>query len=806
MRQFTYLSAVFLLLCATGVHSQPPQRAAGGTISGKVIDSISKSGIEYAEIVLHRLPDSSQITGTISGPGGEFEIKPVPRGNFFVEIHFLGYNTYRSNPLQIGRQQREAQLGDVILNPAVVRGEEVQVEGQRAMVSYQIDKKVIDAGSQQIATSGTAVDILENVPSVTVDIDGNVSLRGSSSFRVLIDGRPSILDANEALQQIPASTIDNIEIITNPSAKYDPEGTSGIINIVMKKNRQPGYSGILNMDGGIDEKYGSDVVFEYKDDRYTFVIGGDYNRRFGDSSDEELNRTTRDNLTSFISSSGNARRGRLSKGLRGSLDYRLTERDVFSAGVRLGDRAFEQDNQLDFQEWSNLSPDPVLYTSILDRERSGDFYALNAGYQHQFPGKGHQLTSELTYQNRNGDEETRDELRTIDGRVTEGQISTEKGPGERIRFKLDYTLPFSNKQKFEAGYQIDRNSADDITTAADFDTLTGRYVDNPGFNNVTLYDRDIHAVYMIYAGERGALGYQAGLRAERTDRTLSYDAVPDDFTIDRNDLFPSAYLSYQFSKGQQMMASYTRRIERPRGYYLEPFETRIDAYNVRRGNPGLQPEYINSFEMGFQTYFGKNLISLEGYLRETTDKIDRVRSVFDDNVTLQTLDNVGKDRSTGLELLFNVDPLKMWNLNLLGNLYFYQVTGELSGTEFDRESFNWNIRLNNSLRFGRSTSFQFNGRYNSPTTSWQGEREGYFSADLSLRHEIIAKVLSATLQVRDVFSSSRFEFTSQGENFLTTSIYEREAPVFLLNIRYTLNNFRQERRARQDDGGGEDEF
>jgi len=254
-----------------------------------------------------------------------------------------------------------------------------------------------------------------------------------------------------------------------------------------------------------------------------------------------------------------------------------------------------------------------------------------------------------------------------------------------------------------------------------------------------------------------------------------------------------------------MMVSYTRRIERPRGWYLEPFETWSDAYNVRVGNPDLKPEYIDSYELGYQSYFGKNVFSVESYYRITNNKIERVRSVYSRNVTLHSTANVGNDYTFGAELMFNVDLIKWWNVNLMGNIYNYRVEGILNNNSFDRESNSWGARINNTIKFTPSTRMQFNARYNSPVVSSQGEREGFFTADLSIRQDLFDRLLSATLQIRDIFSTSKYNSISEGSDFYFESFRKREAPVVMLNLSFRFNDYEREKNQRQRGENGNDD-
>ncbi len=801
-RYFTQIILVAVLINST--MAQDNTARLNGTISGHVLDAEFQEPLEYTNIVLYTHKDSTQVTGTITDKNGRFELKNIEAGAYDIEFIFMGFETKRMNNIRIRSSNPDVKLGSIYLTQTSLNLNTVEVEGERAPVSYQIDKKVINVDQQYSTISGSAVDVLEKVPSVSVDIEGNVSLRGSGSFRVLIDGRPTVLEASEALDQIPASTIENIEIITNPSAKYDPEGTAGIINVILKKSNRTGQSGLVNLNAGLNDKYGGDMLYELKNTHFNTVLGADYNHRFYSGEERTENITTRENITSNIYSQGDTKRGRISQGLRGSVNLRLSAKDNLTLNGRYGDRTSQRESDLNYLEWESPLNNQVSYLSTTKREHSGRFYQMNLSYLHLFRGKGHQLNGEFSYDNDKSDEVTTNELIASDGQITSGQRSTESGPGKEYRLKLDYTFPHHNKNKFEAGFQGEFNQSDERTTLQEFNANLGDYELLPLHSNSTMYKQNIQALYTLYAGEWNKFGYQMGLRGEYTDRAIEFSGVDEHFTINRWDYFPTLHSSYQLPGGPQLMASYTRRIERPHGWELEPFETWMDAYNLRVGNPALKPEYINSFEAGIQTYFGKSLFSTEVYYRETYNKIERVQSVYADNITLHTVENIGKDYALGSELLLNTDVSKYWNLNLLGNLYNYRVEGVLLGDSFSRQSFNWNGRIGNTIKIGQSLQFQLDGNYRSPTVSSQGRRKGFFVTSAAVRYEFLQKKLSATLQVRDLFGTARYEYISQGPGFYNYHYGTRESPLVMLNIRFNINNFKQDRQQDRNGNSGDE--
>ncbi len=794
-----------LFIGLNSVLAQNARVKRGGQITGIILDAKDQTPIEYAYIILYSQIDSVQAAGTISVDGGRFLIDNVRPGRYYLEIKYMGFNTFITHDLQIGRRNRRIDLGEIQLEESLQITDKIEVTAEKPAITYLIDKKIINVSQHQTAASGTAAEVLENVPSITVDIEGNVSLRGSSSFLVLIDNKPTILEPSDVLQQIPSSAIEDIEIITNPSAKFDPDGTAGIINIITKKNRLNGISGIVNVNLGLDDKYGTDFLFNFRMPKFNFYIGGDYNIRNYPGTMTEERWIRFNDTTMFINSDGSSMRKRNTYGIKGGLDYSITMHDNISLEMRYGDRNMEGDSRLQYKQWTEPGTLQQLYFSNSDSKRSGGFYALNLDYLHRFSKKGHELSASANYRYRDSDEESVDELLDENGIISSGRKTLEQGPSSPLRFKIDYMFPLNKTDKFEVGYQSRLGHSEDITKLFNYEPVSNDYVNQLQFNSKTEYERDIHGLYGMYSGEAGALGYQGGLRAEFTYRKFRVVNDNQNFKLRRWDFFPTLHLSYHVSDRQQMMLSGTRRIRRPRGYYFEPFDTWTDAYNVRRGNPDLKPQYIDSYELGYQLAMGRSLFSLETYHRFTHNNIERVRSVYDAGITLHTFANAGTASTFGSELMWNTDFFKIWNVNLMANLYRYQVEGHLLGRSFSRESFNWSIRCNNTMRIKKVWRLQANLLYNSPTVSAQGSREGYMMLNLGLRREFLNKTLSLTLQARDILQTAKREFISEGEGFYAKGTFKRQAPVVNLQISWKIHNYKEKHKRGERDPENRDE-
>jgi len=777
-----------------------------GTVVGQVLDKEDGQPLEFVSVALYNEEDQSLVTGTVSNLDGKYEIKGLSPGSYYIEVSFIGYDKTSVDGIEIDSRRTHIELEDIVLPRAASQLEEVEIVAEEMAVEYKIDRKVINVSQQLTAASGTAVDILENVPSITVDVDGNVALRGSTGFMVLIDGIPSVLDPSDALQQIPSNSIENIEIITNPSAKYNPDGTAGIINVITKKDRLKGLTGTADVNAGTYGRLGVGLLASYQKKKWNVFFGGDFNKgeRPGFSSSERI--TTKNDTTYFTRSDGDRNRQRNFWMLRGGFNYSLTDKDLFTAEFNYGYREGEGWASQNYEEW--IEPGSSSISRYLSREtgrRGGNFYSFNVNFKHDFNTPGHNITAGLSYRSREGEDTSTNQLLDSAGNISSGQINTEDGPGRVLQLNLDYVLPVGENSKFEAGYQSRLGKSKDITSLSIYDPMTGLFELQPEYSNETSYLRDIHALYAIYGGESGKFGYQLGLRGEYTYRVIESAKLENAYTIDRLDYFPSVHISYKLPAEQQVMASYSRRIERPRSWYLEPFITWEDAFNVRQGNPGLQPEYIDAMEAAYLIGFGEHTFSFEGYYRITHNKVERIRSVYAENIMLSRPENVGEDFALGGEVAFGFSLFKWWKADLSGNFYQYRLEGVFDEVNFERESFNWNTRLSNTFRFGEGTRIQLNSRYNSATVTAQGTQGDYWTADIAVSQEFFKKRMTAILQVRDMFGKVVRDDESMGVDFMARNEYYNKAPQVRVTLNYRFNNYKKNRGAGRN-GGNDDEF
>jgi len=774
-------------------------------VKGKVVARGSEEPLEYATIRLLELPDSSLVGGIATGISGKFSVGVDQPGQYVLKASFVGYQD-RSVSLKLNKGEREKEMGMIGLKPATSDIEQVTVTGNEYSVDYQVDKKVVHVDEQYSSISGTAVDVLKNVPSIKVDIQGEVTLRGSSHFTVLIDDRPTVLGANEALQQIPATSIKDIEIITNPSAKYDPEGTAGIINIVTKKNALMGLNGVVHANVGLDDKYGGDFLINYKSDHFRVFVGGDYGRRHYPGSVSRENETYQGDTTYYLHSSGANKDGDRDYNARAGFEWFPDERSTLTISGRYGGGVNNENSVTTYREWNSEEQDKQIYDSETDGERGHEFFALNNEYTYKFDSTEHKLDLRLMLYSSQGEEKTTNTLYNEGDNIRNSQKSEEGGPSRGLEYRVNYKQPFSQSVKIEAGVQGRLRRSEEWNDMYTYNITREEYDLRDKFSHESLYKRSIHAGYALVKGELGSLGYQAGIRGEYTFRDIKVEAADRATRINRWDYFPTFHFSYQLPKKNQLMASYTRRIERPHSWFMEPFLTWEDAYNVRQGNPALEPEYIDSWELGYQNTFNNQSLSLQVYYRITHNRIEWIRKVYEQNIMMETFKNVGSDYSLGTEVMYNMNINDWWENSLTGNFYDYRVKGELNGREFDRSSFTWSLRWSQTFHIGDNTRIQLNPSYEGPEVEAQEKEEGYFEVDGAIRHSFMDDKVNVTLQMRDIFSTAEHVSVIDQENFYNYSRFTHKSPIVMLNLTWRINDYEGNGQGRRRGGGAGGEF
>ena len=803
-----YLFSLLIVILAYVSLAQPPGGGGGkrpgqsekkGEIFGNIQDSITNEAMAYVTVLALKQPEGKAVGGAVTLDNGNFSIADLPLGDYHLKISFVGYKTSIVKGISLTEEKSTFNLKNATISSTVLQT--VEVVGGEPDITFEIDKKVVNV-EDQINTDGqTAVEILENIPSISVSSDGTVSLRGSSSFTLLIDGIPTVLDASDALATIPASTIKDIEIITNPSAKFDAEGTSGVINIITKKSKLEGVSCLVNLNAGRFENYGGDIALNFKKKAFTFDFNANYNMRGRPNNTTNERITTYDSLTNRLLSEGESNWKRRSAGIGGGIQWAPNNSHVFVVRTNFKDNLMTPYSDYTYE---NYDDDLLLETFFTDQHNNIDMTGSSSSLYYQYNirrNKEHNISVKAIANIRDVVQFDTTLSYTSDGTITAANLYTETGPSNSYRFNLDYKLPLKKDRKFEAGLQSQFGQSGDIGKNYVYDLVTAEYVFDPLFSSDVDYIRNIHAGYSMFSGKYKRLGYQLGLRAEYTFRTISSTAAVEFTEINRLDWFPSAHFSYGLKNKSQILVSYSRRIERPRSYFFEPFITWEGPYNVRSGNPNLIPEYINAFEVSYMKPLArKGFFSLEGYFRKSNNIINRISSVYEEGILISQPYNIGRSESYGLESSVSYTLFDWWKINAGANAYFFNLTGELNDVDYSTESFNYSGRLTNTFNY-KGFMLQFVTRYVSGSVTAQGERFDAFVQDVSLKKSFLKKRLSATLQARNALGTDRRGSISYTENVYLYSLSKPLAPQVMLTISVKLNNYQKvfERSEQMDD-------
>lgn len=792
-------------------YAQPGNRSAAiadfkGTISGKVMNEKKDAGIEYANVVLYRLRDSSMVTGTITDKNGQFLMEEVPAGKFYLAANFIGFEKSVVDDILVTPRNPDIAIEPIVLKVAVTELDGAEIVGNKSYVEYKIDKKVVNVAQHVNASGGTASDVLENVPGVKVDLEGNVELRGSSNFTVLIDGRPTIMEGSDALNQLPASAIQNIEIITNPSAKYDPDGTAGIINIIMKKQKLRGTSGIINASAGTSPMYSGDILVNHRAGKLNLSASVNYGNRTFERFSDTYRETYLEDDTEFLTETGTGEMFRNNVGAKLGADYSISDNNTMnlSFGYRnfqFGRSGIDQQHYYSKNDFFN---DYFISDNGFEIDISG--YEFQIGDVHRFNNKGHEIRFDGIFNTSWLERESPFEKIASNAEganlgLDEKDRRTSNDSDYDIRINLDYSWPFTEGGMIEAGYQmrfVNSNSEYDLER---YDETTDSFIDDDNMSNAFDFSRNIQAFYFTYSNSFVGFDIKAGLRAEYTDRLLDQLTLDEQYKYESLDFYPSAYITRKFGEGNQFQASYSRRINRPRDYYLNPYTFLSDGFSAFVGNPNLEPDFANSYELNYQKRFNQSFLSVETYFRQVNNKMTRTLKLNQEGIMERTMDNLDKDYALGIELMGNLKLLKWWTLIPSVDLYRYHLEGAGDRSDIVKDNNNWNFMLNSQFSLNTGTRIDISSFYRSPSISVDGTRDDMFFVGIGARQDFLKRKLTVTARVQDVFDSRRMSFTSSGENFYSEYKFRMKAPIFTISLSYKLNNYRPDRRER---GGGYD--
>ncbi len=744
--------------------------AQAGAVRGKIVDEKSKEALEFVTVGVSKAGSGDLLKGTVTDIDGNFNINGLADGNYTLNISFVGYKDLQKN-FSINSQARHVNMRTLAISEESKILNEVQVMGQKAQMKFEIDKKVFDVDQNIAATGGSASDVLTNIPSVEVDNEGEVSLRGSSSVTVWINGKASGLSADnrgEILEQLPAETIQKIEVITNPSAKFSPEGTAGIINIILKEDRKPGYYGSAQVNGDTQGAYNVSGNVNYssaKLDAYA-NIGHRHRVNLGGSESE---RVSPDGILRQVGE--NEGGGRNIMG-RAGLTWHPTRKDHISTNFMGMFGRGGHDNSIRYTETRVVMPTPDQYGRLTESDHENRMLSFDVGYKHDF-GEDHNIDFTLSHNIWNMDNQS--EYRTIREEQTASyQYQESENRNKEWEAQLDYVNKISENHKVEAGYK--GTFGRDNSPVSTYSDEAHALIDKNLYNRF-IYDQDIHALYATYSGRFGKFGYQVGLRSEYwkvKSESRSYaqefeGLSPTLFNKDYFSLFPSLFLSYELPNGNELQVNYTRRLSRPWGGQLNSFMNITDSTNISYGNPELQPQFSNAYELNYIKNWENHTLSLSGYFRSTDDVIQRIR-YREGNIMYSTDRNVTQSQSAGLEIVAKNKLTRAIDLTTTVNLFYYKLDGfnfmiadQMVSGESD-EDFSWNARMIANIILPYSFSLQLTGNYNARQVVAQGYRKANYALDAGLRKSFWNKKLSLSVNARDILDSRRWKtITTMGD-------------------------------------------
>ena len=769
-------------------------------IHGRLLDASNREAIDYADIFLYETGNSKPIQQTFPNERGEFRFEQVGKGRYAIMARLVGYDILSQRDIEVNGAP--VNLGDLMMKPLEIGIAEVEVVASKRQLVYKLDKKVVEATSNMMAGGGSAVDVLENTPSIRVDAEGDVTFRGSSGFLVYIDGKPSVFTGTQALEQVPAGHIENIEIITTPSAKHDTEGDVGIINIITKKHSRQGLSGMINLSGSTWLSRHVDFLLTQQNARSRWYVGGQWTDRMRKSDFDQEKLTIVGNQTTSSHAIGPRTGDSYHYTLKGGWSLSLPKTTI-TLDLEGGYGGNKRKGEMNYEETITLkggSPVTTRYTSIDDYDNDENIGLGSLSVQHKFNDKGHEISASAYYKyGGNALEYFFNDLMSLQGERQQGHRAYESEHRETLRANLDYALPFGKGGKLEAGYQYYSYLEDGNYKMEWWDPEKQIFYWRDDIYNTFYFQEGVNSIYAILSQSWNNFEAQAGVRGEHTHTVLRSSVEGADRTKNRFEFFPSVHLGYNFPNGHRFLASYSRRTTRPQLYYMEPYITYRDFYTAEIGNPDIRPEYINSFELNYQKSFGENSVSATLFHRSRKDKIERLRVPYSAGVTLDSMANVGHDYSTGLELSLNLHPVRWWNTTVNGNLYHYKIKNEQAAGGNTSTSTNYDILWNNLFDLGKYTRLQLDGSFVGPSVTTQGRTDAYWYANLAVRQQLFNRRLTATLAFRDIFRSAKYVSDIQTADLRSLTRIKPKYPQITLTLSWTFNSYKAKSNATRED-------
>tara|TARA_R110002073_G_scaffold23369_4_gene80010 strand:+ start:4609 stop:7032 length:2424 start_codon:yes stop_codon:yes gene_type:complete len=793
------------LLNITAIFAQKTTQKATFSISGKVIDKDTKEPLEYATIVLKNLKNN-KLSGGVTDNKGEFYIN-IAGGTYDISVEFISFKTVSFKNRTI---DKNINLGTVILSEDGEVLDEIIIVPEKSTVDIRLDKKIYNVGKDMTVKGGNVADVLDNVPSVSVDIEGNVSLRGNENVRILIDGKPSSLvglDGTSALRQLPADAIESIEVITSPSARYDAEGTAGILNIILRKGKVTGFNGSINPTIGDPTQYGISTNLNYRTKKFNLFTNTGYNYRNGPGNG--LNNSTyfdnSKNITGYLNEIRN--NNRLRKGINSSfgIEYYLNDNSSILGNIviRKSDGENTTSNNIEIFNANKVLTDSRSRNENQLSDSKSIQYSIN--YTNRLNAAGKKLTIDLQYSKSDQDEK---------GSIFQNNAFVENNNtiqnSVRRLVQIDYVFPKENGSQIELGYKADLNKVNSDYKNSPFVPYSDPKFDPS--NNLD-FEQNVYAVYSQYGKKFDKFSYLLGLRAELTDQKINLLTTNENYDKSYTQLFPTVNLGYELSENESFTLGYSKRLRRPRSWFLNPFESRTSETNIFKGNVNLDPTYTNSFDLGYLKKWKKLTINSSIYYRNSTgiyQFISLERGDFVDGVPVivRSPINLSSEDRYGFEFTSNYIVSKKVNFSGTFNFYGFETIGMVDNIDYGNKDSNWDARLNSRITLPASIQLQVTMFYRGAQRNAQSTRDGVFSSNLAFSKDLFKDNGTLVLNISDVLNSRKrkgYSYTPNSSTYGEMQWRQRQASLSFV-YRFNQKKNQRQRRQQQDNNfeeGGE---
>ncbi len=793
------LFAVTLFLALTSLDAQ--NKRDSFVVSGNILEKESQRSIEYATVAFFSTTENKIIGGGITDSEGNFSIE-IPKGIYDISFEYFSLMTVIKPNYNL---DQNTDFGVIQLEADFQTLEVVDLIAEKTSVEIKLDKKIYNVGKDLTVRGGSVSDVLDNVPSVSVDIEGNVALRGNQNVRILINGKPSGLvglNSTDALRQLPADAIEKVEIITSPSARYDAEGTAGILNIILRRSKLLGLNGAVILNGGYPDQLGSSGNINFRTGNVNIFNNSGYSYRNspGNSTTKtEFFNSEYDEAGVLIQDAPNTFRNeyrtfeRIRKGFNSNtgIEWYINPTTSLTTAflIRKSDNSNETFNRAETLDASKtLIGESLRYDPELETDQTTQF---SINFDKQFHGNSdHRLTADFQVEN-----STEDENSIIYNNSLAAERVQTIEDQRRILFKTDFTLPIGEQSRFEAGYngRFTKNTTDYKLEFAENDN----FVLDTDVSNTLIYKEDVNAFYSQYGSKlKDKFSFLLGLRLEATQITIQQLSSNDYSNNNYVGLFPTVNLGYEFSETQSLTLGYNRRISRPGSWYLNPFPSRSSATNLFQGNPNINPSYSNGFDIGYLNKFGVLTLNTSLYFSHATDIFTFVSEDTGEEIVVDGQSvpiirrgpiNLAEDDRYGFEFTLTYRPTKKWNMNANFNLYQSIIKGSYKGLSYDSENLGWFIRLNNKYTLPGNIEWQTRLSYDGPRIDAVNKREGRFSSNMAFSKDLFKEKASLSVNINDLFNTQRRNLESTTPTFYSDSYYRWRVRSYNLSFTYRFN-------------------